>query len=102
MKYLPDFKFTPFEEALEQSVKWFIEVYFSSINLIQSYSQYNRRITILHGLVCQRALWVVDLSVGGAFGSQNIESFVPFKLYCINWHQFPSFDSTRQVKLEYR
>ncbi|KAM0753408.1 GDP-L-fucose synthase [Meredithblackwellia eburnea MCA 4105] len=27
MKLLPDFKFTPFEEALDESVKWFLENY---------------------------------------------------------------------------
>jgi hypothetical protein len=26
MKYLPDFEFTPFEVALQESVDWFIQV----------------------------------------------------------------------------
>ena len=26
-KYLPDFKFTPFEEAMDITVKWFLENY---------------------------------------------------------------------------
>lgn len=26
MKYLPDFKFTPFDEALKESVDWFVQV----------------------------------------------------------------------------
>ena len=27
MKYLPDFKFTPFEDALQASVQWFMQNY---------------------------------------------------------------------------
>lgn len=27
MKLVPDFQFTPFDEALESSVKWFVENY---------------------------------------------------------------------------
>lgn len=27
MKYLPDFQFTPFEEAVQESVKWFLDNY---------------------------------------------------------------------------
>jgi len=27
MKYLPDFKFTPFQEGVDKSVKWFVENY---------------------------------------------------------------------------
>jgi hypothetical protein len=26
MKYLPEFKFTPFDEALKESVDWFVQV----------------------------------------------------------------------------
>jgi len=29
-KYLPDFKFTPLQEGINQSVKWFVENYESS------------------------------------------------------------------------
>ena len=27
LKHLPDFQFTPFEEALQESMKWFLENY---------------------------------------------------------------------------